>query len=318
MTGSTQELIQTQPTDVPIASRPADVGGKEVELLETADFPLGDPWSELLRGRIEAIADEGDFDGAIILEAGSGDGRNALAAGIWDSSRGITYVGVDVDGWRSQLARHNFDTVGVPEENALLLEGDIIEWLEISDGPLRGWGIACLPQAPEGEGTASHADGYDPDASSLAKARGIWLDDRPVDDYGLTLNAAFLQTLRAKVAEDDFNLLITLSDRVPPSVLQELFACTGWELAGEHTDENDTLVQQDPDTSVEYVEVFDDGQRFYEQTAEGHQPITAREAEVRRRHSLENATDADAARDNLNVFHGLNVFQLRPTRKDES
>lgn len=312
MSVSLQELSGPPVEGLPIATRVADVGGSEVELRETSDFPFGDPWSVLLRKRLGEIAEAGDFDGSTVIEAGIGDGRNALAAGIWDTDRSITYVGVDVDGWRLDLARENFETVGVADEDALLLEGDVIEWLKLSEGPLTGWGIACLPQAPEGKETTSRADGYDPRTPSLAQVRDLALDNRPVDDYGLTLNAAFLQTLREKVQEDSFDLLITLSDRVPAHVLEEFFQTTGWQLTEEHNPGNDTFVQQDPDTSVEYVQGFDDGQRFYEQTEEGYQPITAEEAEARRRWSLESSVDAEAARANLNVYHGLNVFHLVP------
>lgn len=274
---------------------------------ETADFPIDDPWSRHTRGAITVVRAMGGFRGDY-TEAGIGDVRNAVAAGAHEQAmRGSTITGIDVDGWRLDVARKNLANVGVPAANVQLHEGDVVGFLQdLPQGErIQGWGVACLPQAPGFE-TENHADGFDADLPSLTGVRNLELSGTPVDDFGLTLNAGFLDALRSHVAPSEFDLMLTLSDRVPEPIRHELFTATGWELVDQYPTERP--VQQDPDTGVTYVFPIDDGRRFFEATeTHGYVPISAEEAEERRRKSA-----ANGGRESLNVHHHLSVSHLRP------
>lgn len=295
-----------------ITRGPVLVDGRELILAETADFPRDDPWSRLTRTVIANLAAAGQFDGRNILEAGLGDGRNIFAAGFAGNTSGHL-IGVELDGWRLELARENLATVGVDHGRVSLHEGDIIDWLDDSKDQLTGWAFACLPQAP-GNATINDADGYQ-DTDSLAPFRDLPLGKHTVDVHGLTLNAAYLARLRERVQPGDFDALVTLSGRVPEPIVEELFAQTGWQVVERF--EAPDLVQQDPDTGVAWVGAFDDGQRFYERRAhEAYTHISAGEAEARRIESL--ALFGGSARDVLNVYHGLSVYHLQPEARSEN
>lgn len=292
-----------------VGTRSEIIDGRRWELRETLDFRWDDPWSELTRTVIADLAENGALTNTTLFEAGAGDARNAFAAGI--ATANLNYLGVELDDWRIGLARENLQTVGVPDERVSLAEGDVVKWLQAGDDQLEGWGVACLPQAPQGgEVAMSNADGYDADVASLQGVRDLELGGRNVDQYGLTLNAAFLSELRSRVQEGSFDLLITLSNRIPLEVLNELFEGTGWETqSGTQTEKP---IQQDPDTSVEYVQAFDDGMRFYELIDGEPSHITAEEAENRRKVSLEESQNTEEARELLNVYHDVTVYHLKP------
>jgi hypothetical protein len=293
-----------------VSWRPAvDEGGQKVFLAETSDFPYDDPWSELKRGVISGLVAAGSFEGRDIFEAGIGDGRNVVAAGFAKDTD-TRLVGIELDDWRLGLARENLDALGVASERVSLHQGDIIDWLlNVPDKPLTGWGLACLPQAPRAA-AENDADGYR-DLGTLKPFRDILIGEHSIEDYGLTLNAAFLATLRKKVDPADFDVLITLSDRVPVEVLTKLFSSTGWSIANTHFAPRP--IQQDPDTGIAWVNGFDDGFRFWEKDDRGEfVPISAAEAERRR---LDSLSSGDQARENLNVHHGLSVYHLRPGEK---
>lgn len=277
--------------------------------LEAPDFRRSDPWSVHMRRTIEKVRDKGGFTGNLI-EAGVGDGRNIITA--IDASRSDRLgkidkiVGVDVDNWRLDLARKNFTTAGIPPEKYELYSGGIVNYLlkRPEKDKITGWGIACLPQAPIGE-TVNHADGADPKVDSLGIAKGMQLNGNSVDTYGLTLNAAFLTALGKRVDQKDFNLLIILSDRIPPNAREELFRSTGWGIQDEH--KTNAPIQQDRDTGVAYVSKYDDFERFYQKKMDGRfEPIYAKEAERRRVDCLRTAGEE------LNVYHHLSVYHVSP------
>lgn len=271
--------------------------------VETRDFPLTDPWSVHTRSVISRVRAERGFKGNF-LEAGVGDGRNIATAGVLAQHNEVT--GIDIDEWRLELAKENLLKSGINGSKLNLIQGDAVGYLHKSKDEIRGWGIACLPQAP-GVETVNHADGFDADLPSLKRVKGLELDGLPVDSVGLTLNAAFLDALRPRVNSENFNLLLTLSDRIPLSLRRELFAKTGWEVIEKFGTKEP--VQQDPDTGISYVAKIDDGSRFYQKLSKGvYSPISATEAETRRKESLQNG-----GRDNLNVHHHLDVFLVKPS-----
>ncbi len=276
-------------------------------MLQTADFPYDDPWSELTRRVVGDLRDAGALDGQHFLEAGLGDARNALLALDFGDGGAERLTGIELDEWRLKAARYNLKGTRIDPGRIALYQGDIIEWLQGDDEPIAGWSLACLPQAPH-EATENDADGYQ-DFDTLEAFYELPLGDHTADVYGLTLNAAYLAALRKRAASDDLNALVTLSDRVPRHVFKELFAATGWAVSDVHTATEP--VQQDPDTGVEWTVPFDDGKRFYERDADGlFVPLPAPLAEYERRKSLED--HGEEARDHLNVYHGLSVYHLKP------
>lgn len=270
--------------------------------LEAADFPLGDPWSEFTRGVIRQTALEGGFRGDV-FEAGVGDGRNVVAANLDQTQREQDMlIGLDVDAWRLDVAGRNLSTLALPG-TVELVGGDAVAYLAQRSERLRGWGVACLPQAPQGE-TLNHADGFDANLESLRAVAGLELGGRPVDDYGLTLNAAYLEALRGRTAPGEFTTLITLSDRIPQHIRHELFGRLGWQLL--HEQQTPQPIRQDVDTGVAYVAGYDDGQRFYRRDDKGlYTPISADEAEARRLHSA-------ATSEPFNVHHHVSVSTIAP------
>lgn len=295
-------------TIYPVQRHPLAVGEQQIPVLETGDFPFDDPWSTLTRQVVSGLREEGAFDGQDFLEAGIGDGRNTILAADLGEGGAQTLTGIELDNWRLDLARHNLSLVGLDSGRLALHRGDIVEWLESGDQPIEGWSLACLPQAP-GFAAENDADGYDEEAGSLERFHGMELGEYDVDTYGLTLNAAYLAALRSRIASGNFNALLTLSDRVPSGVLEELFTKTGWKIA--ETYAADEPVQQDPDTSVGWTIIFDDGERFRERDVNGDfVPLRALVAETRRRSGL--LVHGDHARDDLNVYHGLSVYRLHP------
>lgn len=279
-----------------------EVGSKRFLWIETHDFPTQDPWSQHTRSVLAKIRLAGGFRGDF-FEAGIGDGRNIAAAGV--DQDGAKIRGVELDSWRLNIARHNLDTLGIPPSRLDLRVDDVVTHLRGLQGErLTGWGVACLPQAP-GIETHNDADGYDPKLASLASVKDMELAGHAVDEVGLTLIAAFLKVLNSRVDKRDFNLILTLSDRIPPGIREALFDQTGWESVMEYR--TGIPIQQDPDTGISYVHAFDDGQRFYEQTASGdYALIPAIEAEQRRA-----ASELNGGRESLNVYHHLSVYHLR-------
>lgn len=291
-----------------IVQRPCAVAGREIAFEETADFPREDPWSELTREVIEGLKRDGRFDGQNFFEAGLGDGRNALLAlDIAGEGGASRLTGIELDDWRLAAAARNLTVAGVDPDRLNLHQADVVEWLQADGHAIRGWSLACLPQAPR-IATENDADGYQ-EFHSLDPFHGMTLEGRSVDTYGLTLNAAYLTALRRRAEPGDLNALLTLSDRVPPTVLNQLFANTGWEIAEIYPSEEP--VQQDPDTGIGWIASFDDGERFHEKDGDGQfAPIPVQVAEARRRSSL--VTYGEEARDQLNVYHGLAVYHLQP------
>lgn len=280
-----------------------EVDGIKLPWHETPDFPLTDPWSTHTRNVISTVRGTGGFKGNF-FEAGIGDARNALIAGA--GKNGGTITGVDLDGWRLDFARTNLANAGVPTDRIVLNSGDVVSYLHglSPEDKLSGWGVACLPQAPGFE-THNHADGFDPDMPSLSGIKDLTLAGHSVDDVGLTLNGGFLAALRDRVTVD-FNLLLTMSDRVPPEIRELLFGKTGWYIAGEHRTKKP--IQQDPDTGVAFVVPFDDGRRFYEKITEDvYIPMPAEEVEKRRF-----ASEQNGGRESLNAYHHLSVYHLKP------
>lgn len=296
-----------RPVNISNGLRTLEIGNRAVEIHQTPDFPVEDPWSTHTRSVLQKLH-EGDELRGNIFEAGVGDGRNLFAVDIHERGRGIPEVtGVDIDGWRLDLAKRNLAEARVSSERVVFHQGDVVDLLHrrTSGEPISGTGIACLPQAPMAE-TSNYADGFDPAQASLQGVKGLEIRGRSVDQYGLTLNAAFLEALRGRVARSNFTLLLTLSDRVPQDVREELFEKTGWRSVREFPTEKP--VQQDPDTGVSYVAPYDDGNRFFEMTEGGmFVPISAREAEEKRIVSVQNG-----GRDTLNVHHHITVAQLVP------
>lgn len=281
-----------------------EVEGKRFPWIETSDFRTQDPWSVHMRQVLATIQAQGCLRGNF-FEAGMGDGRNIIASGVHKNSEMIT--GIDLDFWRLNMARHNLENLGLSSERLDFHQGDVVGFLQgLPDGyKITGWGVACLPQAP-GLEAPSHADGFDSKLASLDGVRNMVLHGQCVDRVGLTLNAAFLQSLRKRVQKNEFNLAIIFSDRIPSKIREELFKRTGWEIVQEYPTEKP--VQQDPDTGVSYVEIFDDGKRFFEKTETGlYKHISAVLAEKRRV-----ASENDGGRDSLNVYHHLSVYNLEP------
>jgi hypothetical protein len=303
-------------TPHPLVYRQISIGGQEFTLAETDDFPREDPWSELTCGYIGQLAHSGIdsrdrsnlFAGRNILEAGIGDARNVLATGFHLPGNKAQLIGIELDDWRLEAGRHNLRAVGVADERVSLHQGDVVGWLKqtLDEPRLRGWGFACLPQAPE-EATVNGADGY-LKLDTLEGFIDLPLGQHTAETYGLTLNAAYLAGLRERAQLGDFRALVTLSGRVPAEVIKELLGITHWSL---ETSVSST-VQQDPDTGIEWVDAFDDGQRFREKLTDGTlgDYITAEVAENRRKQALEQ--HGDQARNFLNVFHELSVYRLRP------
>lgn len=273
-----------------------EVGGEAFPHKETLDFPLSDPWSLTMRGAIAQVKEEGSFERQLVTELGIGDGRNIREAG-----KGINEVlGVDIEKWRLQIAGVNLVTgparLQIPVD---LWVADAVEFLQkiraIGRNRLSGWAFMCLPQSPSGLNFADRYDGL----STLESYLTDW------DRYGLTLNAGTLDNLR-KVA-GDLRTLIILSDRVPEEVRTRLIIQIGWQV--ERQFQTKEPIQQDPDTGIGWVSQIDDGKRFYELVASGeYSPISAEEAERRRLASLASGR----GRDELNVYHHLVVYQLRP------
>jgi len=296
---------QDTPKEAELGNRTRlEIGESSIPWVETADFPITDPWSVHTRNVIRRVRSTGGFAGDF-FEAGIGDARNVVLTGAHKHGRNIT--GVDLDGWRVNLAEQNLARVGIPQERLRLHQADVVAFLQDTRGEktINGWGIACLPQAP-GVETHNHADGIDSTLPSLAHVKDLKVSGHKADEVGLTLNAAFLDSLRVRVQKDKFNLLLTMSDRVPPNIKKDLFEKTGWEIVEEHRTEKP--VQQDPDTGVAFVQNFDDGRRFFQKTETGfYLPISAKTAEARRAESEQNG-----GRDALNVHHHISVYHLRP------
>lgn len=265
--------------------------------LETVDFPYSDPWSIFMRRVIAAVREEGWFKGQSITEFGIGDGRNIreVGSGIKEA------VGVEIEKWRLQTAGVNLVTgaarLSCPVD---LWRADVVEFLQkfkqtTDRNRLSGWVIMCLPQSPEGLNTADRYDG----SFTLDSYRTDW------DLYGLTLNAATLDNLRA-IADSNLRVLTILSDRVPPEMRLKMISKTGWQV--ERQFQTPKPIQQDPDTGVHWVSEIDDGQRFYELVVSGQYcSISAIEAEKRRLASVVSG----GGRDELNVYHHLTIYQLR-------
>lgn len=274
------------------------VEGRVFPHIQTLDFPLepADPWSTVMRKAIGRIRKEGGFCGREFTELGIGDGRNVREAG--ESLRSV--LGIDIEGWRLQAAGENLITgsvpLGVPVE---LWQADAVELLanlELTGRKrLSGWVVACLPQSPSGENSADTYDGL----ISLRDYRSQW------DRFGLTLNAAMLDSLR-RVANDELRALIILNDRVPAGIQEGMLSGTGWEV--QRRFQTHEPIQQDPDTGVEWVVPIDDGQRFFELTVYGYTPISALEAEKRRLTSIASGR----GRNSLNVYHHLTVREITP------
>lgn len=293
-------------SQLPIVERPFIVEGKEFLLEETADFPYDDPWSELTRGVVRDLNEAGAFDGRNFLEAGLGDARNALLALDLGNGGADKLTGIELDDWRLAAASRNLAAVGIAAERVDLHQTDVVEWLTSDTSPIRGWSLACLPQAPR-EATENDADGYQ-DLDSLDRYHGVSLGEHDIDTYGLTLNAAYLGALRERAVLGDSEALVILSGRVPRGVLKELFTKTGWAIANVHN--TFEPIQQDPDTGIGWTIPFDDGRRFQEKDGEGKfVPITAEEAEARREESL---VHGEEAREQLNVYHELSAYHLHP------
>lgn len=274
-----------------------EVEGVRIPHLETLDFPRSDPWSKLMMRAILNRRESGVFRGKEITELGVGDGRNLRAVGVGISGA----VGVDIEKWRLRVAGVNLVTGAHPlaVETEFWL-GDAVAFLkryrEAGKQTVSGWVLACLPQSPVGLNFADKYDG----SLLLDPYRTDW------EKSGLTLNAAVLDNLRP-LADNDLRTLIILSDRVPEETKVELFARTGWEV--EQEVRVGEPIQQDPDTGIGWVTQIDDGRRFYEEVGQGtYHPISAIEAERRRLESMESGL----GRKDLNVYHGLTVYQLQP------
>lgn len=269
-----------------------EINGKVVPHLQTVDFPVNDPWSLLFRRSIAELRIKRAFKGSLVTELGIGDGRNIKEVG----SNVAGVVGIDIERWRIEVASINLGSASeiTPLE---LWKGDAVTYLDKlkrGKSSLSGWAILCLPQSPEGENSADRYDG----ASNLDTYRSDW------DESGLTLNAAVLDHLR-EVSDLNLRALIILSDRVPEEIKRSFFTRTGWVV--ENLDRTIVPIQQDPDTGIAWVEKIDDGRRFYEKVDGYFEPISAFEAERRRKESLESGL----GREVLNVYHGLTVYQLR-------
>jgi len=290
--------------------RPLPEGWKE-----TPDFDTKDPWSILSRAAIEILWTEGAFGGSY-FEGGFGDGRLSVAAGIFVKSalNNIeTITGVDLDGWRLDLARQNLEQGEIPAGKYHLIENDVIAFIQALPFPntvLTDYGVACLPQVPIGE-TQNHADGIKPTSAILPYVNKQILDTT-ANALGYSLNYALLAELRQKV-EPDFNLLLTLSGRIPLQYRNEMYQRTGWTVVRRFRTEEPIL--QDIDTGITHTIPFDDGRRFYEKGSNGiFSPISAQEAERRRameekRLRIPNLKKKYAQH---NVFHHVSVDVLQP------
>ncbi len=270
-----------------------EIGGKAIPHLQTLDFPVSDPWSLHLRRSIAGLRARRVFNGTSVTELGIGDGRNIREVG--SSVAGI--LGVDIERWRVEVAALNLADYAakLPIE---LWVGDAISYLQELKGTgenVSGWAIMCLPQSPEGINLADRYDG----ASNLSAYRTDW------EIAGLTLNAAVLDYLR-QVADQTLRALIILSDRIPEEIKHSLFVRTGWEV--EQATRTPEPIQQDPDTGIAWVSRVDDGRRFFERIDGYFEPVTAFDAEQRRKVSLESGL----GREVLNLYHHLTVYQLRP------
>lgn len=268
-----------------------EIDGRTIPHLQTVDFPVSDPWSLHLRRVVANLRTRGVFNGISVTELGIGDGRNIREVGL--NVAGV--FGVDIEGWRVEVASVNLGTLKPPLE---LWVGDAVTYLQElkrSKTSIGGWTLMCLPQSPEGLNSADRYDG----SSSLDLYRSEW------DTSGLTLNAAVLDHLR-QVADQSTRVLIILSDRVPEEIKRTLFTQTGWRIERDFRTEQP--IQQDPDTGIAWVQRIDDGRRFFERVNGYFEPVTVFEAEQRRKTSLESGLGREA----LNLYHHLTVYQLIP------
>lgn len=296
------------------------VSSGDILIQSAGDFGVHDRWSvhkrEVITRRRQR-GEKGDFAGRNGYEDGIGDGRNFLVAGIHHetSMKGEHYTGIDLDAWRAVLAHENLLASGVPEDRLTILVGAAVNNLlatgqhEVRDG----WNLACLPQAP-GLEAASTADGIDETRDNLNGAKGLVLGPFNVDQYGLSLNAAYLRALRA-IVSDGSDVQVTLSGRQPSDVRDNLFAQTGWDVREVYATK--TPVRQDYDTGVAYVAPFaqeldlDRGDGFFEQRPDfSFHRITPKEAEDRRGvfvEALAHHEEGDPPLSPLNVYH--NVYE---------
>ncbi|HWY78972.1 MAG TPA: hypothetical protein VNW29_01300 [Candidatus Sulfotelmatobacter sp.] len=240
-----------------IGRAPIKVGSKIIEIDFTKDFPLTDGWSVFKGEVIKLRRKRGNFSGRDGTEAGVGDGRNLLYAGVTRETleRGIHVTGVDIDPWRAVLAYQNLLSAGVPDNQLSIMVGGVVNELVARDPDTlyQGWNFACLPQAPGAE-TISTADGIDATRDTLDGGRDLALGPLSVDQYGLSLNAAYLEALRNRVTEVGTDVQVTLSGRVPTLVRNRLFRQTGWQI--KEIFRTRLPVRQDVDTGVAFVGQF--------------------------------------------------------------
>lgn len=266
------------------------IGSENLNIRSTGDFPPSNFWSTTKGAVIDIRRDRGDFNGRSGREDGFGDARNLFRAGVHHevNRNGVHFTGLDLDGWRAALGFWNLKAANVPEDRLTILVGGAVNDLLArgSDGAIQGWNLACLPQAPEYE-TDNHADGIDSAKDNLEGANNLVLGPFSVEQYGLTLNAAYLRALREAVKEDGTDVQVTLSGRVPASVRSRLFSETGWRVEEIWRTREQGL--QDWDTGVSHVDLFSrdlnplDGEGFFERTPGGlFRAITPTVAEERR------------------------------------
>lgn len=237
--------------------------------LEMNEFPIIDGWSQLMIDAIEDQAYRGNLDGRTILGLGIGDSRNERVAANVGNIEEI--IGLDSYPNKLPLAFKNLEDDEIIKEKinqggVRLYEGDAVDfllnWNDLEKDSFSGTAFICLPQA-KGDGTGSDID---KEVESHKPFKEKW------DQYGLTLNAATLTRLKG-VSNNNAEVLLVLSGRLPEDIRKKLIIETGWHNNGIVVE---GIVRQDPDTPLNWMngiaKDIDDGSCFYADEA-GKQSI---------------------------------------------
>jgi len=283
-------------TGIPFAQAMLGINTQtSINHIEMTEFPIADPWSQLMQQATRRLAEAGGCDYKTLLGLGIGDGRNERIAANIVNSRGAHLegiIGVDIDSRKLALALknlHNDNFDGLLKKGSIrLYEGDattfLNSWNNHQDKPFSGVAFMCLPQT-KGMGTSSDVVNAD---ESHKPFEQDW------DKYGLSLNAATLSSLR-NIASDEATTLLVLSGRLPEKIRKKLINDTGWQI-------NDSIngrVKQDKDTPLDWMlelKDMDDGTLFYDEQGQSL-PIT----EAINRHNQ-----------GLPIYHDVYVYQIQP------
>lgn len=284
------------------------------EYMDNPDFSDSDFWARFFVSNIVEQAHVNNFfEDQQVTEVGIGNGRIIVAlARIGVRLKQVT--GLEVDPKIIPLARFNLDQelkprnipYAIEEVDAVFYFHNYAEEVKKGKkGPISGRGIMCLPQSFHPDNDL--ADGYimTPLLKPYAEKYG---------KYALALNAAVLDYL-SEVTDPDFQMAMILSGRVPWKEREKIITDAGWEITSRVKSEP---IQQDFNTNFDYVQVYDDGQRFFEKFVndegeEKFRSITAQEAVGRKKKIEIRITNGETVdlRKEFNVHHELIFYIIR-------